>query len=197
MVGNNNPLSSDEVVNDDDAVIAAVHDLHSLLNSKNTVMAFTGYFDHLLTTLLLVNVKNKLSASEVITGVEKKVYSVMVECIENVSKHTIVGGTAQNISTMVLVKSPTKYTIVTGNQILNEEVPDLQQKLDKVSKSSLPELKQQYRDQILSKRTDENGAGLGIIDIAIKTGNQIKYDFKPLTAYTTFYILQTEINIQK
>jgi hypothetical protein len=197
MVGNNTPLDSDELVNSEGAVIAAVHDLHNLLNSKNTVMAFTGYFDHLLTTLLLVNVKNKLSASEVGTSVERKVYSVMVECIENVSKHNIVGGVAQNLSTMVLVKSPTKYTIVTGNQILNEEVADLQAKLNKVSQSSLPELKQLYRDQILSKRTDENGAGLGIIDIAIKTGNQIKYDFKPLTASTTFYILQTDINIQQ
>jgi hypothetical protein len=197
MVGNNTPLNSDEVINGEDAVIAAVHDLHNLLNSKNTVMAFTGYFDHLLTTLLLVNVKNKLSASDTITGVEKKVYSVMVECIENVSKHNNIGGVAQNISTMVLVKSPTKYTIVTGNEVLNEEIPQLKEKLNKVSKSSLPELKQLYREQILSKRTDENGAGLGIIDIAIKTGNQIKYDFKPLTASTAFYILQTEINIQK
>lgn len=197
MVDNNTPLNSEEVINGEDAVIAAVYDLHNLLNSKNTVMAFTGYFDHLLTTLLLVNVKNKLSATDAITGVEKKVYSVMVECIENVSKHNIVGGAAQNISTMVLIKSPTKFTIVTGNQVLNNEIPELKEKLNKVSKSSMAELKQLYREQILSKRTDENGAGLGIIDIAIKCNNQIKYDFKPLTASTTFYILQTEINIQK
>ena len=196
MLGNTTPLNSEELVNDENAAIVAVHDLHSLLNTKNTVMAFTGYFDHLLTTLLLVNVKNKLGASDIITGVEKKVYSVIVECIENVSKHNTHAGVAENISTMVLIKSATKYTIVTGNQVLNEEVVGLKEKLTAVSKSSLLELKQLYREQIMSTRTNENNAGLGIIDIAIKSGNQIKYDFKPLTEYTTFYIIQTEINIQ-
>ena len=70
-------------------------------------------------------------------------------------------------------------------------------KLEKVLKSNHLELKQLYRQQILSKRTDENTAGLGIIDIAIKSGNQIKYEFNQLNESTTFYILQTEINIQQ
>ena len=197
MIGTNTPLNSDNYTRDNRTSMAIAHEVHTLLNNKDTLMAFTGYFDHLLTTLLLINIKNKLSSAEIITGAEKKVYSVLVECIENVSKHTIIGSNAQNMSTLLLSKSETKYTIITGNQVMNEEVPLLKNRLEKVVKSSAPELKQLYREQILSKRTDDNNAGLGIIDIAIKTGNQIKYEFRPLTEFTTFYILQTEINIQK
>lgn len=196
MFDTNTPLNSDSYT-DSGASMAKAFEVHSLLNDKDTLMAFTGYFDHLLTTLLLINIKNKLSTAEVLSGVEKKVYSVLVECIENVSKHTIVGNNAQNMSTLLVRKSDTKYTIITGNQVMNEEVPLLKERLKKVENSTFPELKQCYREQILSKRTDDNNAGLGILDIAIKTGNQIKYEFKPLSETTTFYLFQTEITIQK
>ncbi|MES2593586.1 MAG: SiaB family protein kinase [Bacteroidota bacterium] len=170
---------------------------HQLLSDKNTLLSFTGQFDHLLTTLLLINVKNKLSSTEVASGVEKRVYNVLVECIENVSKHSFQGSKNENIATLLLTKSDTKYTIVTGNYIPNSDIPYLKEKLEVIINSSPLELKQMYREKILGKRTDDNNAGLGIIDIAIKTGNQIKYEFTPLTDSTTFYLLQTEINIQK
>ena len=52
-----------------------------------------------------------------------------------------------------------------------------------------------YREQILSQRTHENSAGLGIIDIAIKSNNQIQYNFKLSTDDTSIYLFQTQINI--
>jgi hypothetical protein len=191
------PLDSNNFTKSNIAPIMATFETHQLLSNKNTLMAFTGHFDHLLTTLLLVNVKNKLSVMEASTGIDKRVYSILVECIENVSKHCLQANSKDDIATFLLAKSDDKYTIVTGNHIMNSDIPILKSKLDKVAASNHAELKQMYRDQILSKRTEENCAGLGLIDIAIKSGNQIKYEFLPLTENTTFYILQTEINIQK
>lgn len=176
--------------------MAAVYETNQLFNNKYTLMSFTGYFDHLVTTLILVNIKSKLNSIDPFTGVEKKVYSVLVECIENISKHAAVDD-KKNLSTVLITKTDSKYVIVTGNYIWSSEVPDLKGKLDKVAKSTLPELKQMYRDQILSKRTDDNNAGLGIIDMAIKTGNGIQYEFQPVSEDTTFYLLQTEINYRK
>lgn len=179
------------------ASISTAFEAHQLMSEENTLIAFTGHFDHLLTTLLLLNIKNKLSSLEAATGIDRKVYSVLVESIENVSKHSSNTNQSPNIAILILSKSEDKYTIVTGNHILNEEIPALKEKLEKVSKHSQAELKQLYREQILSKRTDDNNAGLGIIDIAIKSGNMIQFEFKPLTEQTSFYLLQTEINIQK
>jgi len=179
------------------ASISTAFEAHQLMSEKNTLIAFTGHFDHLLTTLLLVNIKNKLSSLESTTGIDRRVYSVLVESIENVSKHSSTGNEIQDVAILILSKSETKYTIVTGNHIMNSDIPALQNKLEKVLKHNQAELKQLYREQILSKRTDDNNAGLGIIDIAIKSGNMIKYEFKPITDLTSFYLLQTEINIQK
>jgi len=179
------------------ASITTAFEAHKLLSDKNTLISFSGHFDHLLTTLLLINIKNKLSLLESKTGIDRKVYSVLVESIENVSKHSFPGNKNQNIAILLLSKSDTQYTIVTGNHILNANIPPLKEKLDNVLKHNQSELKQLYRSQILSKRTDENNAGLGIIDIAIKSGNLISYEFKAINELTSFYLLQTEINIQK
>jgi hypothetical protein len=177
--------------------ISAAFEAHQLMSENKSLMSFTGHFDHLAITLLLTNIKSKLSAIEVTTGIDKRVYSVLVECIENVCKHSFHGEEKQNIATLLLSKSETKYTIVTGNHIMNDEIPALLEKLKRVSKLDPAELKQMYRQQMLSKRTDYNNAGLGIIDIAIKSGNRIFFEFKALTENTSFYLLQTEITINK
>ncbi len=177
--------------------ISTAFETHKLMCKENMLIAYTGHFDHLLTTLLLVNIKSKLSELESSTGIDKRVYSVLVESIENVSKHGFQGDEKQFIATLLLSKSDTKYTIVTGNHVLNTEIPEIKAKLENVMRRNQMELKQMYREQILSKRTDENNAGLGMIDIAIKSGNLIIYDFKPLTENTSFYLFQTEINIPK
>jgi hypothetical protein len=177
--------------------VSTAFEVYQFMSEKNIIIAFTGYFDHLVTTSLLKNIKNKLSVLQSATGIDKKVYNVLVESIENISKYSNLRNQNQNIAMLLLCKSDNHFTVITGNHILNSDIPTLKQKLDKVKSLNPAELKKMYREQMLSKRTHENSAGLGIIDIAIKSDNQIKYDFKKLTDLTSFYLFQTEINIQK
>ena len=177
--------------------VSTAFEVHQFMSEKNILIAFTGYFDHLVTTSLLKNIKKKLTILQSATGIDKKVYNVLVESIENISKYASTKNPNQNIAMLLLCKSDVHFTVITGNHILNNDIPALKEKLDKVASLTPAELKKMYREQLLSKRTHENSAGLGIIDIAIKSGNQIKYDFKQLNDQTSFYLFQTEINIQK
>lgn len=177
--------------------VSTAFEVYQFMSEKNILIAFTGHFDHLVTTSLLKNIKNKLTALQSVTGIDKKVYNILVESIENISKYSSLRNHNHKIAMLLLCKSDDHFTVITGNHILNKDIPALKDKLDKISKLTSQELKKMYRDQMLSKRTDENSAGLGIIDIAIKSDNHIKYDFKPLTETTSFYLFQTEINIQK
>ncbi len=177
--------------------VSTAFEVYQFMSEKNILIAFTGHFDHLVTTSLLKNIKNKLTALQSVTGIDKRVYNILVESIENISKYASKRSHNHNIAMLLLCKSDDHFTVITGNHILNNDVPALKEKLDKVSKLNNLELKKMYREQLISKRTDENSAGLGIIDIAIKSDNQIKYDFKPLTEQTSFYLFQTEIKIKK
>lgn len=177
--------------------VSTAFEVYQFMSEKNILIAFTGHFDHLVTTSLLKNIKSKLGELQSVTGIDKKVYNVLVESIENISKYSNRKNNIQNIAMLLLCKGEEHFTIITGNHVLNKDIPALREKLEKVSNLNKEGLKQMYREQMLSTRTDENSAGLGIIDIAIKSGNRIKFDFKPLNEETSFYLFQTEINIQK
>ena len=55
-----------------------------------------------------------------------------------------------------------------------------------------------YKRQIKDGRLSEKGgAGLGLIDIARKTGETLNYQFLPLDEDNYFFILKVEINAKK
>ncbi len=176
------------------AIIDA-YEISRFMEEKNVLLVFTGEFDHRIISVLLKNIKGKLNPDDITGNTVKRVYHVLVESIENIGRHATQDKTANSQSIFMVCRDDSKYTVISGNPILNSNIPALKEKLDKVMNLSLEELKQMYRDQIQSGKTTENGAGLGIIDIAIKTGNSIQYDFFPLTNETSFYQFQTEISI--
>jgi|GEM_PF-1756065 hypothetical protein len=171
------------------------YEVHKFMSKMDILVAFTGHFDHQMITILLKNIRGKLKTTSPEMAIEQKVYCILVECVENVSKYSSGNEDSSRNGMFMLCKSDTKYTVITGNPMLNKDIPSLKTKLDNVSKMSREELKQLYRQQIMSERETENNAGLGIIDIALKSGNQFHYNFKPLTETTSFYHFQTEIEI--
>jgi hypothetical protein len=179
------------------AQVSTAFEVYQFMSAKNILVAFTGHFDHLVTTSLLKNIKNKLIELQSVTGIDKRVYNVLVESVENISKYSYKNPEKPSIAMLLLCKGEDNFTVITGNHVLNKDIPALKSKLEKVLKLNADDLKKMYREQMLTERTDENSAGLGIIDIALKSGNQIKYDFKPVSETTSFYLFQTEIKIQK
>jgi len=87
------------------------------------------------------------------------------------------------------------YTITTGNMIATENVEDLKRRLDKVNNLDIKDIKDLYR-QILSTTefSEKGGAGLGLIEMAIKTGNRLDYDFVPINEDFSYFILSKTVD---
>ncbi|MBA3705619.1 MAG: hypothetical protein H0W84_06875, partial [Bacteroidetes bacterium] len=162
------------------------------MSDRNILIAFTGHMDHKVTTSLLKNIKSKLNLFPARNSADIKVYSILVESMENISKHA----SQQNRAMLLLSKTETTYSIVAGNPVENKNVPALRGRLEKISKLDNSELKKIYRDKLISGQGTEISGGLGMLDIAIKSQNKLKYDFQPLSELMSFYLLQIEINIQ-
>ncbi len=75
------------------------------------------------------------------------------------------------------------------------DVNDLKKRLDKVNKLDIKEIKDLYR-QILdtSEFSKKGGAGLGLIEMAIKTGNRLDYDFVPVDKNFSYFILSKTVD---
>ena len=67
--------------------------------------------------------------------------------------------------------------------------------LKKINKSNKKSLKELYKEQIKKGRlSDKGGAGLGFIDIARKTGQQLMYSFLDINEKKTYFVLTSTVS---
>ena len=128
-----------------------------------------------------------------ITG--KRVYFVVVECLENILKHAeleLSENPATN-SHITVRKINDKIIVEAGNPVAGDVKENIVQRLEGINNSDEKTLKSLYENKIRSELlNDERCAGLGFIQMALKSGNKIIYSFNPLTnGYLYFEIVIT------
>ena len=100
----------------------------------------------------------------------------MIECLENITKHAFIieGDTFPAI--FVLGKDNDFYYLATGNKIIQDEIPNLQGRLEKVNGLDRVGLKRWYNDILTDYEglSQNGGSGLGIIDMALKRNSVTK-----------------------
>jgi hypothetical protein len=129
-------------------------------------------------------------------AVQRKVFHVMVECLQNVSKYSDSSVEHNYLyagrGVFVVTRSQTEYRITTGNAMETCKIDDLKQSLEYINSLDKDALNELYKKQIKEGQIHEKGgAGLGFIDIRRKTGNSLTYDFTPVDDTHSFFILST------
>ena len=94
----------------------------------------------------------------------------------------------------MIAKTSEAYIITTGNYMISSDVPSLKDKLDLVNSMDKAELKAYYK-LVLSEGTmsSKGTAGLGMIDIARKSGEKLDYNFLSINDKTSFFSLAVKI----
>lgn len=134
---------------------------------------------------------------------KKKFYSVLVECLQNMYHHMESMQTANGDAMpdyagsgiFMISKSSEGYRVLTGNYIQAGKTAALKDRIDKINAMNPAELKAHYLEALSSTDySDKGGAGLGIIEIARKSGNRISYDFREINADYYFFTLSVLVN---
>ncbi len=134
---------------------------------------------------------------------KKRFYHILVECLQNVYHHMenfrdssqYKEDIADGSAIFIIGKSDEGgYRIITGNYILKDSADDLKVKLDKINSMNSEELRTYYLDTLsTTELSSKGGAGLGMIDIARKSGHKIKFRFDDVTASYAFFTLEVTI----
>jgi len=175
-----------------------VTQLRDKMKNHNFMLSYRGFFSQDITKALLSVTEKKLEQEGVDSNVKKKVFHVMVECLQNIAKHN--DNQEDDIeadSLFMLGRSVDNYMIYSGNVVLQEKVTDLTNKLLAINAMSKEELKELYKMVILSGDglSEKAGAGLGLIDIAKKSGSKLDFDFESINEKYTFFSLRTIVPI--
>ncbi len=177
-----------------------IYDIYKQLEERNVILSFKGIMTSELLTTILQIIESKMERFDERPKIKKKVFNVLVECLQNLYHHIDEDiddlDTDQNElnSLFMIAKTVSTYTITTGNYIKPNEVESLRGKLDLINGMSKEELKAYYK-QVLNEGTmsEKGTAGLGMIDIARKSGKKLNYDFSPINDNLTFYGLSVKI----
>jgi len=175
----------------------AVQEVYKFMSDRHIIMSFLGDFTHEVVTSLLASIKKILSSSEMDFQLKKRFYAIVVECMDNISRHNVALEenplpVKYNSTIFAISEHEDSFKIQTGNYILNSQMESLTKRLESVNSLDKDGLKALYREKIMEFKPE--GGGLGLIDISIRSGCKLSYDFKPVSDDISFFILQTIVS---
>ncbi|MBN2669206.1 MAG: SiaB family protein kinase [Bacteroidales bacterium] len=174
-----------------------VYAFHESIQPLDVKLMYEGEINHDIMKVFTTLTENDLKSEE-FPG-QKKVFNVMVECLQNISKHAdcVKGSKQENIGNgiFLIANNVLKLTIVTGNIIVKEKEKFIKEKIDYINQLNKEELREYYK-KMLKENTISNlgGAGLGFIDIARKTQNKLHYSFNEIDDKYSFFIMTATIS---
>jgi hypothetical protein len=167
----------------------------------DVIVQFNGIISSERISELLDSIEKELENRNEKAKLKKKVYNVMVEALQNLFHHSekLPGNQdAENenkFAIFVLGKeSETKYSLQCGNFILNRKIKILRDRIEQINYLTLNEVKILYQ-LILNNNeySNKGGGGLGLIDIAKRTGNRLEYKFQNYNELYSFFCLKVLI----
>ncbi|HSZ72135.1 MAG TPA: SiaB family protein kinase, partial [Cytophagaceae bacterium] len=173
-----------------------VHQLHKTMVDNSLILVYEGEFTQEITKSVLSMAERNLDYMEEESSTKKKVFNVMVECLQNICKHTdkVADDKLWNSAIFMIAKDSEYYSIVSGNAIENTAISFLEEKLEQINSLDREGLKHLYKDMLVKAQLSEKGgAGLGFVDIARKSGQKLEYYFDPINDQSSFFCFKTKI----
>jgi len=173
-----------------------VENYFSRFLNGNIIVYYKGNIDPDIINKVLDTVEEKLVRENEQSKLRKKVYNVLVESLQNLYHHVdrvpedFDNRTYEKYGILAINKVKGGYKIVTGNFICSENVEKLEEKIKRINRSSHEEITELYKFILNHQRiSSKGGGGLGLVDIARKTGNKLEYTFKEYNDKCSFFYL--------
>lgn len=184
-------------MNENQGFLDFAYQMYKSMKTNEINLVYEGEVTQEITKTFTSLTERSLAKTEESNSVQRKVFNVMVECLQNISKHadSLTEDEKEERRGIVMVShGDESYNIITGNVIKNEKVAELKKNLELVNSLDKKGLSDLYKQQMREGRISEKGgAGLGFIDIAKKTGSKLGYQFKELNEDVSFFILTSTI----
>ena len=167
----------------------------------NIILFYKGNVDSEVINHILDTVEAKMAAMKEQSRLRKKVYNVLVESLQNLYHHVdkvpadFEDQTAERFGLLAVRKVDNGYRIITGNFVHIDNIEKLEEKVKRINRSSREEIKELYKFILNHQRISaKGGGGLGLVDIARKTGNKIEYSFRRYNDTYSFFYLDILVN---
>jgi len=178
--------------------IQEIFDLYDSMERKNIMLSFKGELTTDLLTSILQIVENKLDRFGESGKVKKRMFNILVECLQNLHHHLesppAESGKDTPSVVVMIAKNVTGYSVLTGNFVLENSADMLKRRLEEINSMSKEEVKTLYKSVLADgKMSEKGGGGLGMIDIARKSGEKLEFGFVPFGNGSSFFSLNVKV----
>ncbi len=185
--------------NNEKGFLEFVYNFYKTMKAHEITLVYEGEITHQITKAFTSLTESNMSKEMESNNVQRKVFHVMVECLQNISKHADTFGQNDYVYSgrgiFLVSKADSEYSVTTGNVIDNYKIDELTTLLEQINSLDKEGLKEMYKTQMKEGRLSaKGGAGLGFIDIARKTGKKLLYHFLPVSETTSFFLLTSTIS---
>lgn len=169
------------------------------MKSYDVVVNHKGFISLDIIDEVLHHLKNYLFNKQDDKLMRKRVYSLSVECLDNILKHSDLNEKSDELLTkypprFIIEQIADDYLIHTGNIVLNSNMKDLIVKLERLNNLSFEEVNDLYKESLANAEISEKGgAGLGLIVMAKTTKQKIKYDFENINDKFSYFAMQLSL----
>jgi hypothetical protein len=183
-------------------MLQRIHDLYDELERQRVMLSFKGSLSADLVTALLGLVERKLEVMEPDGRTRKRVFNVVLECLQNLYHHNIrqpaAGTDVQQVveahGVVMIAHVDNGYSVLTGNFMAGSDVDQLKSHLDRINALPPEQLREFYRETLADGKYGPNGGGgLGMIEIARKSGGKLEYGFVPYDKDNAFFSLNVNV----
>ncbi len=163
------------------------------IHDNNIILMYKGILTFDLLSSIIGSVERRINEFETERRIQKKFYSILTECIQNVYYHVEEGDEkvrmSDSESVLILISAkPSYYSIKTCNNIPRANVELLAEKIDQINNISKDELKALYREALSNEEfTSKNTAGIGLMEIARKSDYKLEYKFEKINDEYSYF----------
>ncbi len=181
-------------------------DLSKAIYNDALTLAYAGRFSDSLTDKIISMAEVYLKSDQELNKLRKKTSFLVAECFQNLVRHSTKDSEAEKHlsgkESFLIRFYDGKVLIASENTLPNDQVDDLRMKLDDVNRYDREELKVLYKESLEhGEMSEKGGAGLGLIEMARKTGNKLHYSFMTIddstSAFYLMLVLEPEDKISK
>ncbi len=178
--------------------LASVHSLYDVLADDRFDLLYSGAFHDENTASLIALGEDAANSGGHERAHRQRLSFVMVEAYQNIVRHRAKLSGAMDRSAgrclFMLRCKPAGDEVVAIDPIAENETGTLNEVLSRIGGSDLKQLKELFLDRLRDgTRTIRGGAGLGLIEMARRSGNGMRHNLLPLDHDHRLFVLQVMV----
>lgn len=175
------------------------HEFFRLIEDDDLSLFYRGDFADEITIRLIDISESHFKKGKEQMSIKKKVSFLMAECFQNVIRYgdeLASDEFVQDQSGFFMTRSYyNKYYISSGNLVEQAKTELLREKIENINKLSREKLKELYIKVLgTNEFTSKGGAGLGLIEMARKSGRKLEAEFEMIDGLMAYFYLQMIID---